>query len=85
MTNINMYYLVYLNVYLNLNGKCMKYSIMYFELTASNTSMGVSSSPGTPPVNRTIMSSPFSVLTRPEHAFPHIHPQAHQVRMVFPH
>lgn len=47
--------------------------------SSSNTSMGVSSSPGTPPVNRTIMSSPFSVLTRPEHAFPHIHPQAHQV------
>ncbi|XP_056018501.1 nuclear factor 1 X-type-like isoform X8 [Ostrea edulis] len=47
--------------------------------SSSNTSLGVSSSPGTPPVNRTIMSSPFSVLTRPEHAFPHIHPQAHQV------
>lgn len=47
--------------------------------SSSNSSMGVSSSPGTPPVNRTIMSSPFSVLTRPEHAFPHIHPQAHQV------
>ncbi|XP_061175524.1 nuclear factor 1 X-type-like isoform X2 [Saccostrea echinata] len=47
--------------------------------STSNSSMGVSSSPGTPPVNRTIMSSPFSVLTRPEHAFPHIHPQAHQV------
>lgn len=46
---------------------------------SSSNSMGVSSSPGTPPVNRTIMSSPFSVLTRPEHAFPHIHPQAHQV------
>ncbi|XP_048759027.1 nuclear factor 1 X-type-like isoform X5 [Ostrea edulis] len=46
--------------------------------SSSNTSLGVSSSPGTPPVNRTIMSSPFSVLTRPEHAFPHIHPQAHQ-------
>ncbi|XP_052689680.1 nuclear factor 1 X-type-like isoform X5 [Crassostrea angulata] len=51
---------------------------LYYQLTASN-SMGVSSSPGTPPINRTIMSSPFSVLTRPEHAFPHIHPQAHQV------
>lgn len=46
---------------------------------SSSNSMGVSSSPGTPPINRTIMSSPFSVLTRPEHAFPHIHPQAHQV------
>ncbi|KAL5021707.1 hypothetical protein ScPMuIL_000862 [Solemya velum] len=42
-------------------------------------SQSVTSSPGTPPVNRTIMSSPFSVLTRPEHAFAHIHPQGHQV------
>ncbi|XP_060081476.1 nuclear factor 1 X-type-like isoform X2 [Ylistrum balloti] len=45
----------------------------------SNSSQGISSSPGTPPFNRTIMSSPFSVLTRPEHAFAHIHPQGHQV------
>ncbi|KAK3091094.1 hypothetical protein FSP39_017063 [Pinctada imbricata] len=44
-----------------------------------NSSMGVSSSPGTPPINRAIMTSPFSVLTRPEHAFAHIHPQGHQV------
>ncbi|OWF34916.1 nuclear factor 1 X-type-like isoform X2 [Mizuhopecten yessoensis] len=45
----------------------------------NNSSQGISSSPGTPPFNRTIMSSPFSVLTRPEHAFAHIHPQGHQV------
>ncbi|KAH9491988.1 hypothetical protein Btru_026642 [Bulinus truncatus] len=37
---------------------------------------GVSSSPTTPPVSRTIMSSPFNLLSRSEHAFTHIHPQA---------
>jgi nuclear factor I len=36
---------------------------------------GVSSSPTTPPVSRTIMSSPFTLLSRSEHAFTHIHPQ----------
>ncbi|XP_059154393.1 nuclear factor 1 A-type-like isoform X2 [Physella acuta] len=36
---------------------------------------GVSSSPTTPPVSRAIMSSPFNLLSRSEHAFTHIHPQ----------
>ncbi|BFY99276.1 hypothetical protein BsWGS_02316 [Bradybaena similaris] len=36
---------------------------------------GVSSSPNTPPVSRSIMSSPFTLLSRSEHAFTHIHPQ----------
>lgn len=49
---------------------------------ASNTSQSsVNSSPsGTPPVNRAIMSSPFTVLSaRHEHAFAHIHPQGPQM------
>lgn len=54
-------------------------NICFSILGTSNTNQGVSTSPGTPPVNRAIMSSPFSVLTRPEHAFAHIHPQGHQV------
>ncbi|KAL3868266.1 hypothetical protein ACJMK2_041095 [Sinanodonta woodiana] len=45
----------------------------------SSSGQNVSSSPGTPPTNRGIMSSPFSMLSRPEHAFAHIHPQGHQV------
>ncbi|XP_048255760.1 nuclear factor 1 X-type-like isoform X2 [Haliotis rufescens] len=48
-------------------------------ISTANSPSIVSSSPGTPPVNRTIMSSPFTVLSRPEHAFAHIHPQGHQV------
>lgn len=47
-------------------------------LTSSSQNMN-NNSPGTPPGNRAIMSSPFSVLSRPEHAFAHIHPQGHQV------
>ncbi|CAI9742827.1 Hypothetical predicted protein [Octopus vulgaris] len=41
----------------------------------------MNSSPnGTPPINRAIMSSPFTVLSaRHEHAFTHIHPQGPQM------
>lgn len=48
---------------------------------SSSGSQAVSNSPGTPPANRSIMSSPFSVLQRPEHGFAHIHPQGHQVNI----
>ena len=48
-------------------------------LTSSSQNLNNNNSPGTPPGNRAIMSSPFSVLSRPEHAFAHIHPQGHQV------
>ena len=48
--------------------------------TSSSQSGGHSGSPSTPPASRTVMSSPFTVLSsRPEHAFSHIHPQGHQV------
>ena len=53
------------------------------DTTLTSSSQNLSNSPGTPPGNRAIMSSPFSVLSRPEHAFAHIHPQGHQVRMFF--
>lgn len=46
---------------------------------SSSGGQAVSNSPGTPPANRSIMSSPFSVLQRPEHGFAHIHPQSHQL------
>ncbi|XP_052774876.1 nuclear factor 1 A-type-like [Mya arenaria] len=46
---------------------------------SSSGGQAVSNSPGTPPANRSIMSSPFSVLNRPEHGFAHIHPQGHQL------
>ena len=48
-------------------------------IISSSATQAVSNSPGTPPANRSIMSSPFSVLQRPEHGFAHIHPQGHQV------
>ncbi|XP_050402626.1 nuclear factor 1 X-type isoform X2 [Patella vulgata] len=43
-----------------------------------NQGGNASTSPGTPPINRAVVSSPFSVLSRPEYAFSHIHPQGHQ-------
>ena len=46
---------------------------------SSNSNQNSNTSPDTPPANRTVMTSPFSVLGRPEHAFAHIHPQGHQV------
>ena len=61
----------------------MKYNavcFIYYSGTVSASSAGTSSAPNTPPANRAIMSSPFSVLQgRPEHAFAHIHPQPPQV------
>ncbi|XP_071146142.1 nuclear factor 1 X-type-like isoform X3 [Mytilus edulis] len=47
--------------------------------SSSNSNHTTSTSPDTPPANRTVMTSPFSVLGRPEHAFAHIHPQGHQM------
>ncbi|XP_052255873.1 nuclear factor 1 A-type-like isoform X2 [Dreissena polymorpha] len=48
-------------------------------MSISNSQVNVSNSPGTPPANRSIMSSPFAMLNRPEHGFAHIHPQGHQL------
>lgn len=45
---------------------------------------GVNSSPTTPPVSRTVMSSPFNLLSRSEHAFSHIHPQAFSYPSISP-
>ncbi|XP_067119255.1 nuclear factor 1 A-type-like isoform X2 [Centruroides vittatus] len=39
----------------------------------------VSSAAESSPVNRSVMSSPFTTLSRPEHTFAHIHPQAPQL------
>ena len=47
--------------------------------SSSNSNQNSNNSPDTPPANRTVMTSPFSVLGRPEHAFAHIHPQGHQM------
>ncbi|XP_053394951.1 nuclear factor 1 X-type-like isoform X10 [Mercenaria mercenaria] len=52
---------------------------MSSSIISSSGGQQVSNSPGTPPANRSIMSSPFSVLQRPEHGFAHIHPQGHQL------
>ncbi|XP_022240459.1 nuclear factor 1 C-type-like isoform X2 [Limulus polyphemus] len=42
----------------------------------TSVSVGLSSSSqDSSPVNRSVMSSPFTMLTRPEHSFAHIHPQ----------
>ncbi|XP_041356700.1 nuclear factor 1 X-type-like isoform X2 [Gigantopelta aegis] len=46
---------------------------------STTSSLAGSSAVDTLAMSRTIMSSPFTMLSRPEHTFHHIHPQGHQV------